>query len=54
MSPEGLAVPLEDSDWCHPSSKSIVTFELFRDEYWPHFPQSLTKGLGTLLRCAIY
>ena len=36
-------------DWGHPFSKStLVTFEIFRDEYWPHFPQSLTKGLGTI------
>ena len=41
------------ADWDNPCTRSIVTFEIFRDEYWPHFPQSLTKGLGTL-RCAIY
>ena len=39
--------------WYNPWARSIVTFEIFRSEYWPRFPQSLTKGLGTL-RCTIY
>jgi hypothetical protein len=26
-----------------------ITFKRFRSEYWTHFPQSLTKGLGMLL-----
>ena len=39
--------------WDNPCSTSIVTFEVFRNEYWPHFPRSLTKGLGAL-RCTIY
>jgi hypothetical protein len=25
---------------------SIVTFDVFRYAYWPHFPEPLTKGLG--------
>jgi hypothetical protein len=29
---------------------AFVSFDVFRDEYWPHFPQPLTKGLGTPLR----
>ena len=31
-----------------PSGEQI-TFKRFRSEYWTHFPQSLTKGLGMLL-----
>ena len=27
--------------------KSFVSFDIFREEYWAHFPQSLTKGLGS-------
>ncbi len=26
--------------------KSFISFDVFREEYWAHFPQSLTKGLG--------
>lgn len=26
--------------------KKPVTYEIFLREYWPHFPQSLTKRLG--------
>ena len=25
---------------------SFVTYDIFARTYWPHFPQSLTKGLG--------
>ena len=25
---------------------SFISFDVFREEYWAHFPQSLTKGLG--------
>src|SRR6266478_2560845 len=27
--------------------KSFISFDVFREEYWAHFPQSLTKGLGS-------
>ena len=26
--------------------KSFISFDVFREEYWAHFPQPLTKGLG--------
>lgn len=26
--------------------KSFISFDVFREEYWVHFPQPLTKGLG--------
>jgi len=28
---------------------SFVTYDVFARTYWPHFPQSLTKGLGVCL-----
>ena len=28
--------------------RSILTYEMFLRQYWPHFSQTLTKGLGTL------
>ncbi|THH16781.1 hypothetical protein EW146_g3907 [Bondarzewia mesenterica] len=31
------------------SGRSMVTFETFEDEYWPHFPQNLRKGLAPSL-----
>ena len=26
---------------------SMMSYDTFRQVYWPHFSQSLTKGLGT-------
>ena len=26
---------------------SMMSYDTFRQVYWPHFPQSLIKGLGT-------
>lgn len=28
--------------------RSFISFDVFREKYWGHFPQSLTKGLGSL------
>ena len=25
---------------------SFVTYDVFKNSYWPRFPQSMTKGLG--------
>ena len=38
---------LSPTDDTHVSTPSLVTYERFREEYWPHFPQHLTKGFGT-------
>jgi len=27
---------------------SFISFDVFREKYWVHFPQSLIKGLGPL------
>jgi len=27
-----------------------IDYNVFRSAYWPHFPQNLTKGLGTSKR----
>lgn len=52
--PKDLAVPKSPlADRGMLRTRSIVTYETFRDEYWPHFPQALTKGLGTL-QCTTY
>lgn len=37
---EGRNVPAKES--------ALVSFDVFCSEYWPHFPQNLTKKLGTL------
>jgi hypothetical protein len=26
--------------------RSFISFDVFREKYWGHFPQHLTKGLG--------
>jgi len=28
--------------------RSFISLDVFREKYWVHFPQSLTKGLGPL------
>ena len=28
--------------------RSFISFDVFREKYWGHFPQPLTKGLGLL------
>jgi hypothetical protein len=30
------------------STKEILQFTTFQNEYWQHFPQDLTRGLGML------
>ena len=36
----------ESSEYMLQRRKSFISFDVFREEYWTHFPQSLTKGLG--------
>jgi hypothetical protein len=36
----------ESSEYMLQRRKSFISFDVFREEYWAHFPQSLTKGLG--------
>ncbi|KAF8193621.1 hypothetical protein K438DRAFT_1761756 [Mycena galopus ATCC 62051] len=32
-----------------PTRKTILTYDKFRREYWPHFQQSLRKGFGVIM-----
>ena len=43
----GAAPQAESSEYMLQRRKSFVSFDVFREEYWAHFPQSLTKGLGS-------
>ena len=48
----GMPNPLDGtgggtSEYMLQRRKAFVSFDVFRDEYWPHFPQLLTKGIGT-------
>jgi hypothetical protein len=36
----------ESSEYMLQRRKSFISFDVFREEYWAHFPQSITKGLG--------
>jgi hypothetical protein len=36
----------ESSEYMLRRRMSFISFDVFRAEYWAHFPQSLTKGLG--------
>ena len=38
--------PALSSEYMLQRRKSFISFDVFREEYWTHFPQSLTKGLG--------
>lgn len=35
------------SDYMQQRRTHFVSYGTFLEEYWSHFPQSLTKGLGT-------
>ena len=39
--------PALSSEYMLQRRKSFISFDVFREEYWAHFPQSLTKGLGS-------
>ena len=39
----------ESSEYMLQRRKSFISFDVFREEYWAHFPQSLIKGLGPFL-----
>ncbi len=43
----GVAQQSESSEYMLQKRKSFVSFDVFRQEYWAHFPQSLTKSLGS-------
>jgi hypothetical protein len=43
----GAAPQAESSEYMLQRRKSFISFDVFREEYWAHFPQSLTKGLGS-------
>ena len=40
----------EDSEYMRRRRNAFVSYDMFLESYWPHFPQSLTKGLGTVPR----
>jgi hypothetical protein len=39
----------ESSEYMLRRRMSFISFDVFREEYWAHFPQSLTKGLDVSL-----
>ncbi|KAI0321916.1 hypothetical protein OF83DRAFT_135754 [Amylostereum chailletii] len=41
--------PNVTSEYMLQKRQSFVSFDVFRDEYWQHFPQPLTKGLDPAL-----
>ena len=43
----GAGITAESSEYMLQRRKSFISFDVFREEYWAHFPQSLTKGLGS-------
>ena len=43
----GASQPALSSEYMLQRRKSFISFDVFREEYWAHFPQSLTKGLGS-------
>lgn len=43
----GASQPPLSSEYMLQRRKSFISFDVFREEYWAHFPQSFTKGLGS-------
>ncbi|KAI9436974.1 hypothetical protein H4582DRAFT_1853973 [Lactarius indigo] len=44
----GAGQQAESSEYMLQRRKSFISFDVFREEYWAHFPQSLTKGIGVI------
>jgi hypothetical protein len=42
----GASHPALSGEYMLQRRESFISFDVFREEYWAHFPQSLTKGLG--------
>ena len=40
-------LPWEKDLWRSP--KSLLTFDIFKTDFWPHLPQYLTKGICVFL-----
>ncbi|KAH9172885.1 hypothetical protein EDB89DRAFT_1962863 [Lactarius sanguifluus] len=45
----GAGQQAESSEYMLQRRKSFISFDVFREEYWAHFPQSLTKGIDASL-----
>ncbi|KAH8984683.1 hypothetical protein EDB92DRAFT_2117026 [Lactarius akahatsu] len=45
----GASQQAESSEYMLQRRKSFISFDVFREEYWAHFPQSLTKGIDASL-----
>lgn len=43
----GVGQQAESSEYMLQRRKSFISFDIFLEEYWAHFPQSLTKGIGS-------
>ncbi|KAF8460963.1 hypothetical protein DFH94DRAFT_790038 [Russula ochroleuca] len=46
---QGLGTRALSSEYMLERRKSFISFDVFREEYWAHFPQSLTKALDASL-----
>ncbi|KAH9172883.1 hypothetical protein EDB89DRAFT_1962838 [Lactarius sanguifluus] len=44
----GAGQQAESSEYMLQRRKSFISFDVFREEYWAHFPQSLTKNIGVI------
>ncbi len=44
--PDTMLSPLETAIADHEVTASLITYDVFRRDYWPHLPQNLTKNLG--------
>ncbi len=44
--PNAQNIPLSN-DYMQQRRTAFVSYGTFLEEYWSHFPQALTKGLGT-------
>jgi hypothetical protein len=44
----GAGHQVVSSEYMLQRRKSFISFDVFREKYWGHFPQPFTKGLGPL------
>ena len=44
----GASHQVVSSEYMLQRRKAFISFDVFREKYWGHLPQPLTKGLGPL------
>lgn len=50
VNPAGAVLDVTSNDYMQQRRRSFVSYGVFLEAYWAHFPQQWTKGLGIVYR----